>query len=250
MNLYKETLRLVSLANKRIKRMNAKGIENKALKNLGIDRFSVKGKTQKQLEQTFKDVTNFINDKSAHLKGIQSKLKNEIKLYAPQSDVRKANRRLANIEKNELTKKSQAYENLLNSKVKGIENVNGQIRFRTKGLNLSERQELNAVLQQYLSDPTGSTQELTKVENRLKQLFPDWQHEFTEMLNMLSQEKDLEEINLTSEQVQRAMIELFESNEIYTMSYWDVLQYIKKKYAPTDYDEEFKQLSPSMKFFE
>lgn len=70
--LYKETLRRVSMANKRKKRLEKNDLNNlpayQSLEKLGIDRFSVKGKNKEELQREYWRVTEFLNNKTSTVK--------------------------------------------------------------------------------------------------------------------------------------------------------------------------------------
>ena len=71
--------RYISLANKRIKRLEEAGLKDspayqKLMENGGV-RFSVKGKTHNQLQQEVSRLTNFINAQTSTIRGVNNNLK-------------------------------------------------------------------------------------------------------------------------------------------------------------------------------
>ena len=71
--------RYISLANKRIKRLEEAGLKDspayqKLMENGGA-KFSVKGKTHNQLQQEVSRLTNFINAQTSTIRGVNNNLK-------------------------------------------------------------------------------------------------------------------------------------------------------------------------------
>lgn len=73
-----EARRLVSMANKRIRRMNKNGLDTPAMRALqkdGIAAFSVKGKTFNEVQAEYYRMQRFLNDATSTVKGANEMLK-------------------------------------------------------------------------------------------------------------------------------------------------------------------------------
>lgn len=71
-----EARRLVSLANKRMRRLEAAGMtENPAYKATGGKPFSVRGKTQTEIQRLLREIDKFINAKTSTVRGTNNYLK-------------------------------------------------------------------------------------------------------------------------------------------------------------------------------